>query len=121
MFQAVIKLELDRQENDRQIALLYNSMSNMLVVLAYTDEIFARQDDLHTLMDKKLGEIVALINEFGNFCDVYYKHRSIGESDSLPHHHLPCMLILCDLQKSDSCVPQSTKKCLQALLKALPI
>ncbi|KAF8603841.1 hypothetical protein BDV93DRAFT_522997 [Ceratobasidium sp. AG-I] len=77
VFKAIIRLEMDRQENDRQIALLYNAMSNMLIVLAYTDEIFARRDNLHALMDQKLSEIVGLINEFGNFCDVYYKHRSI--------------------------------------------
>ncbi|KAG8737625.1 hypothetical protein FRC10_008027 [Ceratobasidium sp. 414] len=75
--QAIIKLEMDRQENDRQIAVLYNSMSNMLIVLAYLDDLFTRKDGLHHLLDKKLEEIVSLINEFGNFCDVYYKHRSV--------------------------------------------
>ncbi|KAG9086170.1 hypothetical protein FS749_003862 [Ceratobasidium sp. UAMH 11750] len=68
---------MDRQENDRQIAVLYNSMSNMLIDLAYLDDLFARKDGIHQLLDKKLEEIVGLINEFGNFCDVYYKHRSV--------------------------------------------
>ncbi|KAG9093131.1 hypothetical protein FRC06_011654 [Ceratobasidium sp. 370] len=77
VFKAIIKLEMDRQENDRQIAVLYNSMSNMLIVLAYLDDLFTRKDGLHQLLDKKLEEIVNLINEFGNFCDVYYKHRSV--------------------------------------------
>jgi hypothetical protein len=70
---------MDRQENDKQVAVLYNSMSNMLIVLAYMDDIFMRKDGLHELLDKKLEEMVNLINDFGNFCDVYYKHRSVGE------------------------------------------
>jgi hypothetical protein len=71
---------MDRQENDRQIAVLYDSMSSMLIVLAYMDEVFQQKDGLQDLLNKKLGEIADLINEFGNFCDVYYKHRSIGKT-----------------------------------------
>ncbi|QRV74222.1 ATP-dependent RNA helicase dbp9 [Ceratobasidium sp. AG-Ba] len=77
VFKAILKLEMDRQENDRQIAVLFKSMSDMLIVLAYLDDVFARKDSLQELLDMKLEEIVKLINEFGNFCDVYYKHRSI--------------------------------------------
>lgn len=75
---AIVKLEMDRQDNDKQIAVLYGSMSNMLMVLAYLDDVFQREDGLQNSLNKKLGEIVDLVNEFGNFCDVYYKHRSIG-------------------------------------------
>lgn len=77
VFKAIVKLEMDRQDNDKQIAVLYGSMSNMLMVLAYLDDVFQREDGLQNSLNKKLGEIVDLVNEFGNFCDVYYKHRSI--------------------------------------------
>ncbi|CAE6507501.1 unnamed protein product [Rhizoctonia solani] len=77
IFQAVVKLEIDRQENDKQIAVLYDSMSHMLIILAYMEEIFERKDGIQHLLKQKLDDIANLIKEFGNFCDVYYKHRSI--------------------------------------------
>ncbi|KAH7335133.1 hypothetical protein B0J17DRAFT_719692 [Rhizoctonia solani] len=77
VFQAVVKLEIDRQENDKQIAVLYDSLSNMLIILAYMEEIFERKDGIQNLLKQKLDDIANLIKEFGNFCDVYYKHRSI--------------------------------------------
>ncbi|KAG8730980.1 hypothetical protein FRC11_005410, partial [Ceratobasidium sp. 423] len=77
VFQAVVKLEIDRQENDKQIAVLYDSMSNMLILLAYMEETFERKDGIQNLLKQKLDSIATLIKEFGNFCDVYYKHRSI--------------------------------------------
>lgn len=73
-----MKLELDRQENDKQIATLYHSMSSMLVVLAKLDDVFTEESDLTELLDHKLDEIVTILNDFGNFCDVYYKHRTVG-------------------------------------------
>lgn len=78
--QALLRLELDRRDNDKQIAVLYLSMSTMLVVLAKLDTVFTKEDDLTELLDQKLDEIVKILNEFGNFCDVYYKNRSVGKS-----------------------------------------
>ncbi|QRV88995.1 hypothetical protein RhiJN_17013 [Ceratobasidium sp. AG-Ba] len=77
VFKALLKLELDRQDNDKQIATLYHSMTSMLVVLAKLDDIFLSECELTELLDEKLDEIVKLLNEFGNFCDVYYKHRPV--------------------------------------------
>ncbi|KAF8603840.1 hypothetical protein BDV93DRAFT_544465 [Ceratobasidium sp. AG-I] len=77
LFRALLRLELDRRDNDKQIAVLYLSMSTMLVVLAKLDAVFAKEDDLTELLDQKLDEIVKLLNEFGNFCDVYYKNRTV--------------------------------------------
>ncbi|CAE6381754.1 unnamed protein product [Rhizoctonia solani] len=74
---AVVRLETDRQENDRQIAVLYDSMSHMLIALVYMEEIFERKDGIQHMLTQKLDEIADLIKEFGNFCDVYYKSRSI--------------------------------------------
>ncbi|QRV74221.1 hypothetical protein RhiJN_02235 [Ceratobasidium sp. AG-Ba] len=78
VFKALLKLELDRQDNDKQIATLYHSMTSMLVVLAKLDDVFLSECELNELLDEKLDEIVKLLNEFGNFCDVYYKHRPVG-------------------------------------------
>lgn len=77
LFKGLLRLELDRQENDKHIATLYHSMSSMLVVLAKLDDVFTEESDLAELLDHKLDEIVNILNEFGNFCDVYYKHRTV--------------------------------------------
>lgn len=76
----MLRLELDRRDNDKQIAVLYLSMSTMLVVLAKLDAVFSMEDSLTELLDQKLDEIIQLLNEFGNFCDVYYKNRTVGKS-----------------------------------------
>ncbi|CAE6455212.1 unnamed protein product [Rhizoctonia solani] len=77
VFKAVVRLETDRQENDRQIAVLYDSMAHMLIVLVYMEDIFERKDGIQHMLTQKLDDIASLIKEFGNFCDVYYKSRSI--------------------------------------------
>jgi hypothetical protein len=59
-------------------------MSSMLVVLAKLDDVFLKESELTAILDQKLDEIVTLLNEFGNFCDVYYKHRTIGEHAITP-------------------------------------
>lgn len=92
--QALLRLELDRRDNDKQIAVLYLSMSNMLVVLAKMDAVFTKEDDLTELLDQKLDEIVKLLNEFGNFCDVYYKNRSVGKVLDFTHY-LPELNLYC--------------------------
>ncbi|CAE6534803.1 unnamed protein product [Rhizoctonia solani] len=77
IFRGLLKLELDRQDNDKKIAVLYHSMSTMLIVLAKLDNVFEEEGDLSDVLNRKLDDIVALLNDFGNFCDVYYKHRAV--------------------------------------------
>ncbi|CAE6381766.1 unnamed protein product [Rhizoctonia solani] len=77
IFRGLLKLELDRQDNDKRIAALYLSMSSMLVVLAKLDDVFDEKGDLGDVLNRKLDDIVSLLNDFGNFCDVYYKHRTV--------------------------------------------
>ncbi|CEL61696.1 hypothetical protein RSOLAG1IB_04446 [Rhizoctonia solani AG-1 IB] len=77
VFRGLLRLELDRQDNDKRIATLYLSMSAMLVILAKLDSVFNEEGDLSDLLDRKLDDIVNLLNDFGNFCDVYYKHRTV--------------------------------------------
>ncbi|KAF8748370.1 hypothetical protein RHS01_10914 [Rhizoctonia solani] len=81
VFKAVVRLETDRQENDRQIAVLYDSMAHMLIVLVYMEDIFERKDGIQHMLTQKLDDIANLIKEFGNFCDVYYKSRSIDSDE----------------------------------------
>ncbi|KAH7335134.1 hypothetical protein B0J17DRAFT_719693 [Rhizoctonia solani] len=77
VFRGLLKLELDRQDNDKKIAVLYHSMATMLVVLAKLDNVFEEHGDLADILNQKLDDIVSLLNDFGNFCDIYYKHRTV--------------------------------------------
>ncbi|CUA68888.1 hypothetical protein RSOLAG22IIIB_13839 [Rhizoctonia solani] len=77
IFRGLLKLELDRQDNDKKIAVLYHSMTTMLVVLAKLDSVFHEEGELADALNQKLDDIVSLLNDFGNFCDVYYKHRTV--------------------------------------------
>ncbi|ESK93009.1 hypothetical protein Moror_8912 [Moniliophthora roreri MCA 2997] len=77
VFKVVIQLEMDRQENDRRIAALYFQMADLLLVLSYLGPVFEENDALKATLTKQVTIVSETINGFGNFCDVYYKHRSI--------------------------------------------
>ncbi|KAK7043656.1 hypothetical protein VNI00_008267 [Paramarasmius palmivorus] len=97
VFKVVIQLEMDRQENDRRIAALYFQMADLLLVLSYLDPVFEENDGLKATLGKQVQVISQTMNDFGgslrmfsglqqsylddsragNFCDVYYKHKSI--------------------------------------------
>ncbi|KIM78706.1 hypothetical protein PILCRDRAFT_10927 [Piloderma croceum F 1598] len=73
VIKVVVQLELNRLDNDKHIAALYFTMSDLLFVLADLDPMFKDNDGL----EKQLKSITDNINNFGNFCDEYYKHKSI--------------------------------------------
>ncbi|KAL0579983.1 hypothetical protein V5O48_002067, partial [Marasmius crinis-equi] len=77
VFKVVVQLELDRQENDRRIAALYFQITDLLFVLSYLNPVLEDVDEIYGKMKKELHKVGKVINEFGNFCDVYYKHNSI--------------------------------------------
>ncbi|CAE7142908.1 unnamed protein product [Rhizoctonia solani] len=52
-------------------------MTTMLIVLAKLDDVFDEEGELAGVLNRKLDDIVSLLNDFGNFCDVYYKHRTV--------------------------------------------
>jgi len=71
-----VQLELDRLDNDRHIAALYFSMTDLLFVLTYLDPVFEDDDGLKAQLVKQLKSIADNINAFGNFCDIYYKSNA---------------------------------------------
>ncbi|KAJ6539161.1 hypothetical protein B0H19DRAFT_345377 [Mycena capillaripes] len=77
IFTALIKLEVDRRENDRSIAVLHLAMTNLLFILSCLEPTFATPDKMQTMLQKYLEDVCRTMNAFGNFCDVYYKHGSI--------------------------------------------
>ncbi|GJE90655.1 hypothetical protein PsYK624_067990 [Phanerochaete sordida] len=74
---AVIDMELKRRENDKQIALVYYTMTSTLSLLGEIDDIFRDGERLQQTLVGKLGEVCEVIKDFGNFCEVYYQQKVI--------------------------------------------
>jgi hypothetical protein len=95
-----MKLETDRQDNERQVAALCYSMAMMLMGLADLDETFKMEGKQKWNFQTFLDKAIDLIRGFGNFCDVYYRNISgglkslckhiliLGSVDLLCHIHL---------------------------------
>ncbi|KAK0199961.1 hypothetical protein DFS33DRAFT_1278372 [Desarmillaria ectypa] len=76
----IVQLHLDRQDNDKHIAALYFSMVLRYASrLVLSGQVFDDDDGLKDHLENHLEEICSNINAFGNFCDVYYKHKSVGK------------------------------------------
>ncbi|KAJ6599257.1 hypothetical protein DFH09DRAFT_1303774 [Mycena vulgaris] len=73
----LIKLEVDRRENDKSIAVLHLAMTNLLFILSYLEPTFDTADKIKTMLQKFLEEVCKTMNHFGNFCDAYYKQRGM--------------------------------------------
>lgn len=76
IFKVVIQMELDHNENHAKVAVLHFSLTDMLFSLGYLKPAFSKEDELSQKLDHFLRGVEKTINEFGNFCDVYYKQRS---------------------------------------------
>ncbi|KAJ7499104.1 hypothetical protein FB451DRAFT_1428120 [Mycena latifolia] len=77
IFTILIKLEVDRRENDKSIAVLHLAMTNLLFILSYLEPTFDTADKIKTMLQKFLEEVCKTMNQFGNFCDAYYKQRGM--------------------------------------------
>ncbi|KAJ7117415.1 hypothetical protein C8R43DRAFT_107837 [Mycena crocata] len=77
IFTILIKLEVDRRENDKSIAVLHLAMTNLLFILSYLEPTFDTTDKIKTILQKYLEEVCKTMNQFGNFCDTYYKQRGM--------------------------------------------
>ncbi|KAJ7368104.1 hypothetical protein DFH08DRAFT_947060 [Mycena albidolilacea] len=77
IFTALIKLETDRRDNDKSIAVLHLAMTNLLFVLSYLQPTFDTADRIKSMLQSFLDGVCRTMNQFGNFCDVYYKQRGI--------------------------------------------
>ncbi|KAF7355150.1 hypothetical protein MSAN_01430700 [Mycena sanguinolenta] len=77
IFTALIKLEADRRENDKSIAVLHLTMTNLLFELSYLQPSFEAANKIKPMLHQFLENVCKTMHQFGNFCDVYYKQRSI--------------------------------------------
>ncbi|KAJ7283805.1 hypothetical protein C8J57DRAFT_1293627 [Mycena rebaudengoi] len=73
----LIKLEVDRRENDKSIAVIHLTMTNLLFLLSYLEPVFDTADKIRMILQKFLEEVCKTMNQFGNFADAYYKQRGL--------------------------------------------
>lgn len=71
----VIQMELQRHDNDKQVAVVYLTMSSLLFLLSDLDPIFGDDEHLHSQLQKRLEDIGLTVTDFGNFCEVYYRQK----------------------------------------------
>ncbi|KIJ64361.1 hypothetical protein HYDPIDRAFT_28804 [Hydnomerulius pinastri MD-312] len=76
IFKALIKLELDRRDNNEQIAVICHSMTSLMYVLKYLAPIIDIDDGLNAALEEELTNIASNMQEFGNFSNVYYKYKN---------------------------------------------
>ncbi|KII90007.1 hypothetical protein PLICRDRAFT_40189 [Plicaturopsis crispa FD-325 SS-3] len=76
VFKAIIKLELDRRDNNAQIAVTCHSMTRMMSVIRYLADVVEEPEDAITEMFQgEFAAIEAVITDFGQFSLVYYKYK----------------------------------------------
>ncbi|GJE90632.1 hypothetical protein PsYK624_067760 [Phanerochaete sordida] len=78
----VIDFELTRRSNDKQIAVIYFTMSSLLLLLSDLDAVFDDDNKLKTCLDA----MCKTINSFGNFCEVYYRHSGFVKTLKSKHY-----------------------------------
>ncbi|KII90017.1 hypothetical protein PLICRDRAFT_575939 [Plicaturopsis crispa FD-325 SS-3] len=75
-FTGLIKLELDRNENNEQIAVTCHSMTRLVLVIRYlTDVILDTEDQITELFKDNFEAIATLMRKFGEFSDLYYGYK----------------------------------------------
>ncbi|KAF7291359.1 hypothetical protein MIND_01280400 [Mycena indigotica] len=75
IFSVVIKHELERNENDKNILVVYHTMSVFWFTMCDLQAIFrADHDHIKDGLDNFFQAVAKTIEDFGNFRDVYYRH-----------------------------------------------
>ncbi|KAF7305582.1 hypothetical protein HMN09_00811400 [Mycena chlorophos] len=75
IFSVIIKHELERSENDKNILVVYHTMSVFWFTLCDLQAIFrADQDHIKLSLGTFFQDVGKTIEDFGNFREVYYRH-----------------------------------------------
>ncbi|OBZ66555.1 hypothetical protein A0H81_13414 [Grifola frondosa] len=72
-FSKMLSLELQRRENNEQIAVVYHSMTHLVYTLRHLEPILDIEDDID--FSEILTNIETTMKEFGRFVNLYYKCR----------------------------------------------
>ncbi|KAJ6492147.1 hypothetical protein C8R45DRAFT_192072 [Mycena sanguinolenta] len=75
VFSVIIKHELERHDNDKNILVVYHTMTVFWFTLCDLKAIFhANKDQIKTSLDNFFEDVGKTMKDFGNFRDVYYRH-----------------------------------------------
>ncbi|KAJ7921163.1 hypothetical protein B0H13DRAFT_160794 [Mycena leptocephala] len=75
IFAVIIKHELERNENDKNILVVYHTMSIFWFTLCDLQAIFrADRDHIQSSLDNFFQAVNTTMQDFGNFREVYYRH-----------------------------------------------
>ncbi|KAI0051584.1 hypothetical protein FA95DRAFT_1554409 [Auriscalpium vulgare] len=74
---ALVKLEVDRRDNDVRIGLVYLDMSTTLVTLGTLKPGFQTERTLAVPLGQIIDEICNLMKEFGQFSEAFYDAKSL--------------------------------------------
>ncbi|KAF7354209.1 hypothetical protein MVEN_01108600 [Mycena venus] len=81
VFSVIIKHELERHENDKNILVVYHTMSIFWFTLCDLQAIFrADQDHIKNSLDNFFQGVGQTMQDFGNFREVYYRHGHFARS-----------------------------------------
>ncbi|KAJ7692863.1 hypothetical protein B0H17DRAFT_512489 [Mycena rosella] len=70
----IVKHELDRHENDKNIVIVYHTMSVFLFTLCDLQTIFRAAECIDSSLKTFFEEVGKTMQDFGNFRQVYYRH-----------------------------------------------
>ncbi|KAJ7744761.1 hypothetical protein DFH07DRAFT_834265 [Mycena maculata] len=70
----IIKHELERQENDKNILVVYHTISIFWFTLCNLQTIFRAAEHIKGELDTFFQEVNKTTQDFGNFREVYYRH-----------------------------------------------
>ncbi|KAI0701100.1 hypothetical protein BC835DRAFT_300693 [Cytidiella melzeri] len=77
LVKVVVKMEISRRDNEKQIVAVLYSMTSMLFLLQECTSMLDNKSHLHGKLQDCLQDMYNTIRDFSNFCDFYYSQRLI--------------------------------------------
>ncbi|KAJ6628140.1 hypothetical protein B0H10DRAFT_1991603 [Mycena sp. CBHHK59/15] len=80
VFSVIIKHEIEKKENDKNILVVYHTMSIFWFTLCDVQVIFRAAQQIKTSLDTFFEAVAKTMQDFGNFREVYYRHGHFARS-----------------------------------------
>ncbi|KAJ7626691.1 hypothetical protein B0H17DRAFT_561006 [Mycena rosella] len=87
IFSVIIKHELDRLENDKNIVVIYHTMSVFWFTLCDLQAIFRAAERMESSVKTFFEAVGKTMHDFGNFRDVYYRHGHFARTLRSSEYH----------------------------------
>ncbi|THU98638.1 hypothetical protein K435DRAFT_838050 [Dendrothele bispora CBS 962.96] len=75
VFTAIVKVELDRHENDKNVNVVWLTMCSFWLTLCDLKVVFMAPVTVHQRMAKLVDDVNKKMDDFGNFANMYYKQH----------------------------------------------